>query len=141
MFQTMSSAKAAYGKVGLDIGVETASPHKLVIMLYDGALMALASAGAQLKRGDKMAMSESILKASAIIAQGLRDSLDAKVGGELAVRLAALYDYMCFRLQFANIKCDPGAIDEVVGLLHDLRGAWEEIGKDQTAVPASRVAA
>ncbi|MBU0752781.1 MAG: flagellar export chaperone FliS [Gammaproteobacteria bacterium] len=141
MFQTMSSAKAAYGKVGLDMSVETASPHKLVLMLYDGALLALASAGTQLKSGDKMAMSESILKASSIIGQGLRDSLDAKVGGELAVRLTALYDYMCVRLQLANIRGDQAAINEVVGLLHELRGAWEEIGKDQTAVPPSKAAA
>lgn len=138
MFQTMSNASAAYTKIGLDMGVEAASSHKLILMLYDGAILALATAVSQLESGNKVGMSESILKASSIIAQGLRDSIDTKAGGELAVRLTALYDYMNVRLQFANIKGDKKIIEEVSGLLKELRGAWEEIAKDPTVVSDSR---
>lgn len=141
MFQSMSNAKSAYGRVGLDIKVETASPHMLILMLYDGALLALASARTQLEAGDKLAMSESIIRASGIISQGLRDSLDSKGGGELSDRLSALYDYMCVRLQMANIKGDLGPIDEVITLLNELRSAWEEIALDPTAVSATKSAA
>jgi flagellar secretion chaperone FliS len=141
MFQTMSNASAAYTRVGLDMGVEVANPHKLILMLYDGALLALATAASFLEQGDKMTMSKEIMKASNIIAQGLRDSIDQKAGGDLAERLSALYDYMNLRLQFANIKGDKKIIDEVSGLLHELRGAWEEIAKDPSVVSDSRKAA
>jgi flagellar protein FliS len=138
MFQTMNNPQAAYGRIGLDLGVETANPHKLILMLYDGAILALASAAAQLEAGNRMAMSESILKASSIIAQGLRDSLDPKAEGDLPGRLAALYDYMNVRLQFANIRGDKKIIEEVAGLLKELRGAWEEIASDPAVVSDSR---
>lgn len=141
MFQTMSNAKTAYATIGLDMRIETASPHKLVLMLFDGAILAVAQAEAQSAAGDKRAMSESILKASAIISQGLRDSLDSKEGGELATRLAALYDYICVRLQFANLRGDQAIFKEVHGLLSDLRAAWQEIENDPAVVSPTQVAA
>jgi len=138
MFQTMSNAATAYTKIGRDMGVETANPHKLVLMLYDGALLALGLAISHLDAGDKRAMSDEIVRATNIISQGLRDSIDAKAGGDLAERLAALYDYMGVRLQFANIKADKKIIEEVSGLLRDLREAWEEIAKDPAVVSDGR---
>lgn len=137
MFQTLNNPAAAYTKIGRDMSVETASPHKLVLMLYDGALLALALAISHLENGNKFAMSEEIVRASNIIAQGLRDSIDAKAGGELADRLSALYDYMNVRLQFANIRGDKAIIEEVSDLLRELKGAWEEIAKDPAVVSTS----
>ena len=110
-------------------------------MLYDGALVAVAQAAASNASGDKAGMSEAIIRADAIISQGLRDSLDVTVGGELATRLAALYDYMCVRLQFANLRGEKVIFDEVLGLLQDLRSAWQEIANEGTAVSPSEVAA
>lgn len=138
MFQTLSNPRAAYEKVGLDMRVETADPHKLILMLFDGALLAVTSASAHLANGDKMAMSQSILKASSIIAQGLRDSVDLTEGGEIAQRLVALYDYIGVRLQFANIKCDASILDEVTRLLKELRSAWDEIGSNPAAHPKTK---
>lgn len=141
MFQTMNNPAAAYEKVGVDIRVETADPHKLILILFDGALKAVITASMQCKSGDKMAMSESIMKASEIISLGLRDSLDMKAGGDLGERLSALYDYMCVRLQFANIKGDLAILDEVAQLLRELRSAWEEIGNDPQVHSLNRSAA
>lgn len=138
MFQTLSNPRAAYEKVGLDMRVETADPHKLILMLFDGALLAVSTASAYLANGDKMSMSQSILKASSIISQGLRDSVDMKDGGEIAQRLVALYDYIGVRLQFANIKGDQAILDEVSRLLKELRGAWDEIGSNPAVHPANR---
>lgn len=138
MFQTMNNPQAAYGRIGLDMGVEVANSHKLILMLYDGAILALATATSQLEAGNKHAMSESIMKASNIIAQGLRDSIDLKAEGDLPERLAALYDYMNVRLQFANIRGDKTIIAEVSALLKELRGAWEEIASDPAVVSDSR---
>lgn len=141
MFQTMNNATAAYAKVGVDIGVETASSHKLILMLYDGAVLALAQAVAYLDGGNRIAMSESIVKACNIIDQGLRDSIDTSAGGDLPMRLVALYTYMTERLQFANIKADKKIIEEVSGLLQELRAAWEEIAQDPAVVSDGRKAA
>jgi flagellar protein FliS len=141
MFQTMYNAKSAYGRIGLDMGVETASPHKLVLMLYDGAILAVAQAAAQRASGDLRAMSASIVMADGIISQGLRDSLNVKVGGELAERLSALYDYMCVRLQYANVKGEKAIFDEVSQLLSELRSAWEEIANDPAVASSNKVAA
>lgn len=141
MFQTMSKPSAAYGMVGLDMNVEVASPHKLILMLFDGAIFAVAAAATNSQKGDLKSMSKEILYASSIISQGLRDSLDISVGGDLAIRLANLYDYMCVRLQAANLKGDQAILNEVSQLLVELRGAWEEIANDPAVLSRNKVAA
>jgi flagellar protein FliS len=97
-------------------------------MLYDGALVALLSAKTNIAAGNIAAKGSAISKAISIIDNGLRASLDKDVGGEIAANLDALYDYMSRRLLHANLKNDVTIIDEVHGLLNDLRGAWVEIG-------------
>lgn len=141
MFQTMHNPKDAYATIGIDMRVNTASPHSLVLMLFDGAIVAIAQAATQAKNGDKTAMSESILKASAIISQGLRDSLDPSADPLLVSRMSALYDYMCVRLQFANLRGEQPIFDEVSGLLSELRAAWEEIANDPAVVSLNKSAA
>ena len=63
-----------------------------------------------------------------IINDGLKLSLDYEAGGDLAQKLAALYDYMTSRLLYANLHSSRPALDEVAGLLRDIKGAWESIG-------------
>lgn len=133
MFAAMHNPKAAYGKVAVDVSVESADPHKLVLMLFEGALLALASATLAMRRRegatDLARKGEAISKAIDIIANGLKASLDLEAGGELAQRLAALYDYMCARLLHANLHDQPAVLDEVSHLLAELKEAWEQIGK------------
>lgn len=141
MFQTLNNPAAAYEKVGLDVKVQTADSHQLVMMLYDGAQMAIATAAAHARAGDRMAMSESITKASAIIFEGLRASLDIEAGGDIARQLASLYDYIGMRLQVANLNGEQAVFDEVSDLLGQLRSAWAEIGRDPAVHPANQTAA
>lgn len=118
----------AYKTVGVETGVSTASPHQLIVMLYDGALMALSKAAAAFESGQIAVRGESISKAIEIIDNGLRASLDMKAGdGELSARLAALYEYMCDRLLYANLQANPAPVKEVMGLLGSLREAWVQI--------------
>jgi flagellar protein FliS len=127
----------AYANVGLETGIASASPHKLIVMLYDGALVALLSAKTNIAANNIAAKGSAISKAITIIDNGLRASLDKEAGGEIAANLDALYDYMSRRLLHANLKNDVPAIDEVHRLLSDLRGAWVEIGeKVEQAAPA-----
>lgn len=133
MFGTLNSGANAYAKVGVETGVSSASPHQLIIMLFDGALMAISNATSQMKSGNIPAKGQSISKAIAIIESGLRASLDKTAGGSIADNLDALYEYMNNRLMLANLKNQPEILDEVHGLLKDLKQAWESIG----AVPAA----
>ena len=125
MFATSSAS--AYSKVGLETRVASADPHELILMLFDGALVAINSAAVSMNNGDIAAKGNSISKAIEIITYGLKASLDAEKGGELSARLAALYDYMCRRLFFANAENNEAALTEVSRLLSDLKDAWAQI--------------
>ncbi|THF64152.1 flagellar export chaperone FliS [Pseudothauera rhizosphaerae] len=129
MFGTTSPTNraAAYARVGAETGVEAASPHQLILMLYDGALLALRTASMAMESNDIPKKGAAISKAIDIIANGLKVSLDLNNGGEIATRLDALYEYMTDRLLYANLHNNPAAVDEVAGLLASLREAWQGI--------------
>lgn len=127
MFGSMHSGANAYAKVGIETGVVAASPHKLIVMLFDGALAAIATAVQHMKTGNIPGKGQAISKAISIIDSGLRASLDHKVGGEIAVNLDALYEYMSNRLMLANLNNQTEILEEVQRLLQELRSAWEAI--------------
>ncbi|MEC5388132.1 flagellar export chaperone FliS [Uliginosibacterium sp. H3] len=127
MFATQSAA--AYAKVGIETNVTTANPHQLVLMLFDGALLAINSAAISMSNGDVAAKGSSISKAIEIVTFGLKASLDSESGGDLAIRLGSLYDYVCQRLFFANTNNNEAALTEVSTLLTELREAWAQIGQ------------
>lgn len=118
----------AYAKVGVETGVIAANPHKLIAMLYEGAVKAIDQATKHMEAGDIEKKGESISKAVQIIMIGLSGSLNRKAGGDLAENLHNLYDYMSRRLFEANVKNDTAILAEVRGLLMDIKGAWDEIG-------------
>jgi flagellar protein FliS len=138
MFGTAQRAINAYTNVGVETGVEAADAHKLVLMLYEGALLALIEAKRHMAQGEVAAKGQALSKAIMIIDSGLKASLDVNAGGELGERLAALYDYMGERLLQANLHNRPELIDEVSRLLSELRGAWEQIRSGPAPAVASR---
>jgi flagellar protein FliS len=135
------SAAQSYAKVGVETGVAAADPHRLILMLFDGALLAVAKAGSAMEQKKIAEKGQVISHAIDIIANGLKASLNFSAGDELANRLAALYDYMCNRLLHANLKNDPAALDEVGRLLAELRSAWAEIAQDPAVASSSKAAA
>ena len=132
-----TTAIRAYNKVGVESSVIAADPVKLISMLYQGALLAIANAKNGILRKDIPAKGAAISKAIAIIGEGLNASLDKKAGGELAQNLSSLYDYMVIRLVTANLKNDMAALDEVARLLTDLKGAWDTIRQSAVASAVS----
>ncbi|MGK5013944.1 flagellar export chaperone FliS [Janthinobacterium sp. 75] len=134
MFGTQQRGVNAYAKVGLETGIVSASPHKLIVMLYDGALVAVLSAQMHMKSGNIPEKGKSISKAIQIIDNGLRASLDKEAGGQIAEGLDALYEYMGARLLTANIHNDLGMLEEVQRLLTDLRETWNAIGTTPAAI-------
>jgi len=131
----MSAAIKAYSNVAIESKAHSSDPHKLILMLYQGALLSIASAKNQMMRNEIAAKGKSISQAISIINDGLKAGLDLKVGGSLAQNLSDLYDYMNQRLLMANMKNDTAILDEVSALLIDLRGAWESIRPVEQRAP------
>lgn len=133
MIMNTHTAIRAYHSVGFESGLSAADPHKLIAMLYQGAIVAIGNAKAQMARKEYTAKGESISKAIAIIDAGLKATLDKRIGGDLAQNLSNLYDYMCQRLLAANLKNDPAILEEVSKLLAELQEAWNTIRPAVTA--------
>jgi flagellar protein FliS len=128
-----ASAARAYADVGLETGVNAANPHRLVVMLYDGAIEAIGDARTHVANGAQTAKSLAISRAIGIIEQGLRASLDLTRGAAIAQQLDELYDYMARRLLVASLRDDAAALAEVAALLTDLRSAWQTIAGSKAA--------
>ena len=137
MYTQSRVAANAYANVGLETGVVAASPHQLIIMLYEGAELAVRMAIKHINEGDLAKKSAAITKASTIILEGLRAALDPHQGGDLAPQLDALYDYMNQRIMLAHLNNQVAPLEEVLGLLRELHGAWQQIGTSaRNAIPA-----
>ncbi|RKR06058.1 flagellar protein FliS [Kushneria sinocarnis] len=119
----------AYASVGVETGVMSASPHQLIVLLFDGAQAALRKARWAQSQNDIAARGQALSKAIRIIDEGLKGGLDPEKGGELAERLSSLYDYMVRQLIRANIHGDTDRMDEVAHLLTDIGDAWKSIGE------------
>ena len=130
-----NSAISAYSNTGVETGVFSADPHKLILLLFEGATLTVSSALGHMARNEIAQKGKSISHSIAIIDRGLKASLDMKAGGEIAQNLAALYDYMTIRLLHANLNNDPEALREVLKLVGELKGAWEAIGNKTPAAP------
>jgi flagellar secretion chaperone FliS len=112
--------------------VETAGSVDLVVMLYQGAVRFTRLGMDALGRNDPQAAHANFVRAQDIIVE-LLGSLNREAGGQIAGQLASIYDY-CFRqLVAANIKKEPAAAREVVGILRELGTAWQEIAAQQRA--------
>lgn len=130
-FQQHALAQAgAYHQVGLVTGVQAASPHRLVLMLFDGFDEALAQAIGALQEGSVQAKCHSIGRAVRIIDEGLKASLDLAGGGALAADLRDLYAYVSLRLVQANLHNDADGLHECRRLMRPLREAWSSINPD-----------
>ncbi|MBC7544144.1 MAG: flagellar export chaperone FliS [Candidatus Sericytochromatia bacterium] len=107
------------------IQIETATPERLLLMLYDGAIRFLNVAIQAIEDKQIETTHNNLLKAEAIIIE-LMSVLNFEVGGEISKNLFSLYDFMYRHLVQANIKKDADMVREVVGLLSDLRKTWAE---------------
>jgi flagellar protein FliS len=103
--------------------VAAADPHRLIVMLLDGALERISTARGCIARGDVAEKARLLNRAVSIIGE-LRASLNLQQGGSIAANLAELYDYMCRQILKANASNSESLLDEVCQLLHDIRGAW-----------------
>lgn len=117
-----------YHQISTHSSAAYASPHRLIQMLMEGILERIAVAKGCTQRQNIAAKGKQIGDAVDIIG-GLREGLNKEAGGEIAVNLDALYDYLQRRLLEANLHCDITILDEVAELLRPIKEAWDEIGE------------
>ncbi|MEY4748215.1 MAG: flagellar export chaperone FliS [Pseudomonadota bacterium] len=121
------SLSGMYRQVGVETGVKAASPHQLVLMLYDGLLEALAQARGAIRVNEVEAKARAITRAVRIVDEGLKAAL-SPAGGDLTTNLSNLYAYVSMRLLQAHARNDETALEECTRLVQPLRDAWAEIG-------------
>lgn len=138
MSLNIQGAVQNYSKVANESGVMNATPYRIIQMLMAGALDRIAASKGLIVRGDIVAKGKQISDAISII-NGLRRSLDHKVGGEIATNLDALYDYMARQLMHASVHNDVAVLDEVARLLMTIKNGWDSI--PDPAAESSGVAA
>tara|TARA_R110000803_G_scaffold199823_1_gene263980 strand:+ start:228 stop:629 length:402 start_codon:yes stop_codon:yes gene_type:complete len=119
----------AYQQVNTQTSITDADPHKLIQLLYNGALERINMARARMQAKDYAGKGKLIGKAIEIIG-GLKSFLDFEKGGELAARLEGLYDYMERTLLEASARNDVAKLDEVADLLHSIKDGWDGIREE-----------
>lgn len=124
-----SSNLAAYQSAAAHGGVAASDPHRLIVMLLDGAVERVATARGCMQRSETSEKARLINRAMSIIGE-LRNSLDLRNGGQIAANLAELYDYMCRRLLLATTENKVELLDEVGALLREIRSAWVAIAPE-----------
>ncbi|MBP5980941.1 MAG: flagellar export chaperone FliS [Halomonas sp.] len=123
----------AYARVGVESGVMSADPHRLIVLLFEGAQTAIRAARIHMQSGNIGEKGKSISKALDIINNGLAAALDQDKGGEIAERLASLYDYIARLLLAANLRNDEESLNQAEQLLENIASAWRDIGQQQSA--------
>lgn len=132
MYTPVSSRAAnAYRQIGVQSGIDGATPHQLVQMLFDGLQQSLHAARGALQRGEIESKGAHIGKAVRILEEGLKGGLNRVQGGELAANLGTLYDYCIARLTLANLRNDLALVEEVVALVEPVAQGWKEMNQAQ----------
>ena len=126
-------AIASYGDVKVTTGVATANNVQLIQMLFDGLLESLATAKGHIQNGAIVDKGKSIARASRIVL-GLQGALDFERGGDLANNLNELYGYVTRRVLHVNARNDLDALEEIFGLMNEIRSALEGV---PDLIPAS----
>ncbi len=105
--------------------VTTSNKGKVLLMLYEGAIKFVRQAQIKMKNKEVAEKGMLISKCTAILSE-LMNTLDFKVGGQLAVDLENLYIFMIDHLIEANINNDIEKLQHVEGILKTLYSAWSE---------------
>lgn len=121
-----TNAYASAGNAYKSNEVLTAPKKKLVVMLYDGAIKNLKLAKLAIAEKNIEKTNNAIIKTQNILAEFM-STLNFDDGGEIASSLMSLYQYMYDRTIRANIDKDSGIIDEIIGMLEELRDTWSRI--------------
>ncbi|CAN5274746.1 flagellar export chaperone FliS [soil metagenome] len=119
-----------YAKVGVESKVLGAGDHRLISLLFDGAIEAIERARSLRQVGSIADSAVMLGRARNIVVEGLRACLNREQGGDIARQLDSLYDFIVRRLVAAG-SGDPRAFDDSQNLLQELRNTWAEIDPER----------
>jgi len=119
-------AAASYSQVKHHSAVEDASPHKLIEMLFDGALERISQAKGAMEHGNVELKGHKINSAINIV-NGLRENLNHDSGTDISGNLDGIYEYVTRVLAQAHVKNDQKLLDEAATLISDIASAWKQI--------------
>ena len=122
------AAAEEYRQFGVLQEIESASPHRLIQLLMEGALSRIARARGHMERG-QIAEKGQLISAAIEIIAGLKTSLNHEPNARLSGNFDALYDYMTRRLLESNLNNELEGLDEVSGLMREIKSAWDAIGE------------
>jgi len=122
----MQQKTRQYQSIGVQTSIMDADPHRLIQLLFDGAMQNMSAARGFIERSDIENKNARLNKAIEIFG-GLRNFLDKEKGGEVAANLEKLYEYIEVRLFQANARNSAEYVDECVALLKQVKSAWDEI--------------
>lgn len=119
-------AYQSYQAVNIKAQTAQASPVQLVLVLMDGLIDELARARGHIEARRYELKASSLEKCVSII-NGLSSALDMDAGNEVVHNLARLYDYCAERLYRAGVELNVAIVDEVSGLLANIRSGWQGV--------------
>ncbi|MCP3934284.1 MAG: flagellar export chaperone FliS [Actinomycetia bacterium] len=114
----------------------TASPARLITMLYDRLLLGLDRSVAVFETGDDPGSAHAELVRGQLILDELRFSLNHEAGGEIATNLRDLYDYCYEILVKANVEKSGDGLATVRQIIGELREAWYEGVEQAVGAPS-----
>ncbi|TFB27594.1 flagellar export chaperone FliS [Lelliottia nimipressuralis] len=125
---------SAYTAVSLDSQINGATPHQLIVLLYDGAINAMKRAEIYFQSGNIPRRGEMISRAINIIDNGLRAGLDHEKGGQIAEELESLYEYISRTLLEANVTKSGEKLPHLIALMTEMSETWQAIAPQNKQV-------
>ena len=125
----------SYGQFKYVTGVAQSNNVELIQMLFDGLVESLSAAKGHIQHNSIADKGKAISRATRIVL-GLQGALDFEKGGELATNLNDLYNYVTRRLLHVNLRNDLVALEEIYGIMTEIREAWRQV---PTLVPATNM--
>ncbi len=121
------SGNCAYTALSLESQIAGATPHQLIVMLFDGAINAMRRAEIYFSVGNVARRGEMISRAINIIDNGLRAGLDHQVGGQIPADLDRLYEYVSRNLLLANLNQSAESLPQLITLMVNLSETWKAV--------------
>ncbi|MDY0419681.1 MULTISPECIES: flagellar export chaperone FliS [Enterobacter] len=128
------TGNSAYTAVSLDSQINGATPHQLIVLLYDGAINAMKRAEIYFQSGNIPRRGEMISRAINIIDNGLRAGLDHEKGGQIAEELESLYEYISRTLLEANVTKSGEKLPHLIALMTEMSETWQAIAPQNKQV-------
>ena len=130
----MTNARATY----MDASIATASPARLLVMLYERLVLDVQRGLDAQQRGDVEQTHRQLMHAQDIVME-LHSSLrvDGFTGGQ---GLADLYSYLHRQLVVANVRRDPAVTEECLRIVTDLCDTWRQAALESAATSHGQLA-